>query len=466
MSQFVFESRARLVVAVVVLLTARAAAHDPFPPATPESVGLSAAALAELAAAVEGYVEKELAVGIELLVIKDRRTVLHEAFGWRDVERQRPMERHTICNIRSMTKPVTGAAIQILVDRGLVGLDDSVAKHIPSFDSDRSRAITVRQLLEHRSGLPLTALMRIDQYPDLLTLAEAVGRRGPQFEPDSKFWYSDAGSDVLAAIVEAVTGDKVDAFVERELLQPLGMRDSLYLLDMSDPRAERVSSLYGGRPGAWVRFWAAEPGGRAFYPFAWGSQTLYSTPMDYAKLLAMWMDGGTSGGRRVLSEAAVARTLAPSSPMSTLGSDDPYPTFYDGLRAWYGRMAIVYLDENVDPAGAAEAEPVIIGHSGSDGTSALAWPARDLMVLCFTQSRGGLAVLRLQDEIERLILYPERAASGPLPAHLEPYLGTYVANYGHFRNAEFTVLARGETLAVDVPGQLVFTLRPPDDEGR
>src|SRR5205823_12149417 len=141
-------------------------------------------------------------VGGELLVIKNRKTVLHEVYGNRDREDKRPMERNTIFNIRSMTKPLTGAAVQILIDEGKVGLDDPVAKYLPGFDNDKSRAITIKQLLEHRSGLPLTIITaRIDQFKDLQAQAQAVGEKGPQFKPNEKFWYSDAGSDTAAAVV-------------------------------------------------------------------------------------------------------------------------------------------------------------------------------------------------------------------------------------------------------------------------
>ena len=103
------------------------APEGPFPPAAPESVGLSEAALAELAGIVEGYVADGRIVGAEILVIKNRRTVLHEAYGWKDRDDGIPLEIGTIYNIRSMTKPLTGAAAQCLIDEGLIALDDRVA---------------------------------------------------------------------------------------------------------------------------------------------------------------------------------------------------------------------------------------------------------------------------------------------------------------------------------------------------
>ena len=175
-----------------------------FPAAVPESTGLSTTALEQLADTVAGYLEEGQIVGAELLVIKNRRTVLHKAFGWRDREGAISMTPNTIFNIRSMTKPLTGAAVQMLIDDGRLSLDDPASRYIPGFDNKKSKDITVHQLLTHRSGLPVTILTSINQYKDLQSMANAVGKRGPQFPPESNFWYSDPGTDVLGAIVERI----------------------------------------------------------------------------------------------------------------------------------------------------------------------------------------------------------------------------------------------------------------------
>src|SRR5688500_611140 len=167
-----------------------------FPVATPESQGIPTAAVRRVAGEVEGYVKSGTIVGGELLIIKNRKTILHEAYGDRDRDDKRAMERGTIFNIRSMTKPLTGVAVQMLADEGKLSLDDPVAKYLPGFDNDKSKTITIQQLLQHRSGLPLTILkFKIDEYPDLQAQAKAIGENGPQFKPGEKFWYSDAGSD-------------------------------------------------------------------------------------------------------------------------------------------------------------------------------------------------------------------------------------------------------------------------------
>jgi CubicO group peptidase (beta-lactamase class C family) len=393
--------------AVLVTTVLAAPAETGFPPADPETHGISTASLEALADIIRGYVEQDTIVGAELAVIKDRHLVFHEAFGLRDQEQEVPWTRNTICNIRSMSKCLTGAAAQILIDEGRLGIDDPVAKYLPSFDNDQSRAITVRHLLTHRSGLPLTMMEKMfNEYENLRVIADMAGEQGPDFEPGSDFRYSDTGSDVLGAVIEVASEQSLKSFIEQRLLEPLRMSDTFTYSDPLDPRRDRIATLYGGAQGNWMRFWG--PDDVPFYPYGAGSQSLYSTPLDYAKFLAMWMDGG-------------------------------------GL----------------------DAKPIAFGHNGSDGTWAYAWPDRDLMILYYTQSRGQATGTRLEAEIDRLLLHPgQERAEAEVPPMYVPYLGVYLADFAAFNNEQFTVRVVNGQLAVDIPSQLVFELHDPDEEGR
>jgi len=433
--------------------------QDSFSYVTPESQNMSSESLRELSDIVQSYVDNEQIVGAELMVLKNRYIVLHEVFGWKDKANQVPMEKNTLFNIRSMTKPVTGAAAQILIDRGKLSLNDRVADYLPGFDNELSGDITVQQLITHQAGLPLTILTTADEYDDLWTMANQVGTVGPEFPPGSKFWYSDAGADALGGLVEAVSGQSLESFVTENLLQPLGMNDTFYYTSKSqdDPRRERIASLYIGGIGEWTRFWTPE---EPLYPFAWGSQSLYGTTMDYARFFSLWLDNGVGGNRRILSQESVSRTLEPAAPMTMLGSDMRFPTGFYDLNVYYGQMSVLYTDND-------GGEVIVIGHSGSDGTYAWAWPEHDLIVLYFTQSRGGASGIYLESDIDRLFLHPELEEINALAREkYAPYLGTYVANFVPFRNAEFKVTVQNGQLAVDIPNQFVFELKEPDSEGK
>ena len=429
---------------------------NPFPADAPEEHGISTEALAELTAVIEEWVDHDLIVGGELLVIKNRRTLLHESFGWRDREAETPLGRDTIYNIRSMTKVTTGAAIQILADRGALSLDDPVEKHLAGFDNDKSRAVTIGQLLTHRGGLPLSVYNLFKPPGDLIALADEAGKRGPYFEPEEKFWYSDAGADVLGAVVQQVAGEPLDVFVRREILEPLGMSDSFWIHEGRDP--SRVANLYAGRPGDWLRYWG--PGEESIYKYAWGSQSLFSTTRDYARFLAMYLDGGTVGERRVLSAAAVARTLTPVSVMNGLGSDEPTPTGFRGLVPHYGQMMTLHVRDEEDVAPRVE----ILGHSGSDGTNAWAWPKHDLIILFFTQSRGGPAAILIESWLEARLLPPVSRGDSPEP--FAPYLGVWVPEAKPDESPRFTLFVQNERLTLHMDGDpFSFELDPPDEDG-
>jgi CubicO group peptidase (beta-lactamase class C family) len=429
--------------------------------ASPESQGISGESVRELMEAVQGYFDGGRMVGAELLVIKNRRIILHEVVGWSDREKEIPMKKNTLFNIRSMTKPITGTAIQILIAEGRLSLESRASEYLAGFDNEASGNIIIEQLLTHHSGLPLSIITSTDQYETLIKLANETGKMGPQFEPGSKFWYSDAGTEVLGAIIEIETGTSLDVFVSDEILEPLRMNNSFYYTRGShnDFLRADINPLYVGGIGEWIKIWEPE---EPLYPFPFGSQSIYSTPLDYAHFLAMLLDNGTYMGKQVISREAVNRILTPVSKMSTLGSDMPYPEGFYNLEAYYGQMAIIYLDET------SENQDVrVIGHSGSDGTWAWAWPENDLMILYFTQSRGGNSGIRLESKIDEIFIHPElREMNNKARGKYSEYLGSYTANFGPFRNAEFVVTVQNGGLALDIPNQLIFELKEPDDEGK
>jgi CubicO group peptidase (beta-lactamase class C family) len=420
--------------------------------ASPESQGLENETLIHLQETVQGFVDSEEIVGAELVIIKNKNIILHEAFGWKDKENYTPLEKNTVYNLRSMTKPIIGTAIQQLIDQNQLSLETKISEYIPGFNNEASENITVEQLLTHHSGLPLSTMTSLDDFDTLQSLVNATGVNGPQFTPGTKFWYSDAGSEVLGALIEEVSGMTLDEYVSKEVLIPLGMNSTFYYYNetLNEPRAAQIADLYIGSIGQWVKYWSP---GESFYRFAMGSQGLYGTTLDYARFLTMWLDQGKVGETQFLSTEAIERTLTPFSKMSSLGSDMPFPTGYYKLEANYGQMSIIWTDTD------SETSVKVIGHTGSDGTYAWAWPELDMIVLYFTQSRGSTTGLKLEAKIDELLIHPEiTELNNNARKKYEKYLGGYIANFGPFRNTEITVTVQNGELAVDIPNQLVFNL--------
>ncbi len=369
------------------------AKKKPFPKATPESQGISSGVLSRLSELVTGFVKAEEIVGAELLIIKNKRTVMHDVFGHDDRRGDKVMVKNTIFSIRSMTKPLAGAVAQMLIEDGTLKLTDPVSKYLDSFDNKRSQDVTIEHLLTHRSGFPMksagTLWSNYSSYTNIKQIANYWGKLGPQlFTPGKQYQYADANVDTLGAVIELASGKPTETLMKQRLLEKLSMRDTIALLQEGDPRVERVAGKHAGGRGRWNQYWIWK--GKPYFPFPMFAQGFYSTPVDYARFLSMVMEDGVVNGQRILSKAAIARMLTPVSKTTM-------PTGFAGLESSYGQLMHLY-----DNGG----KVIAFGHSGSDGTYAWAWPAQDLMVLYFTQSRGSITMNRMESVIDSLLARP------------------------------------------------------------
>ncbi len=436
--------------AACLLVLAQRSELPAFQLATPESQGLQPAWLDALGQVVQGYVDEGKIVGAELLVIRNDHAVLHRGFGWRHREEEVPMAPGGVFCLRSMTKAVVGAAVQILIDEERLSAGDPVAKYLPSFDNERSRAITIEQLLTHTSGLPLSSLLGVDlaQLAGERAIADLTGEKGPEFPPGERYHYSDDNADVLGALVEIASGKGLEEFLRERLFDPLGMQETAGVMTLDHPLRERVCSKYAGGPGAWSRYWSPEDA--PLFRFLLASQGLYGSALDYARFLRLWKEKGRAGEMRLLSFRAVRHGLDPRNPMRM-------PTGFAGLAGYYGEMMQLWID----PAAEKGDRLVAFGHGGSDGTYSWVLPALDLMVLYFTQSRNSASGIELEAEIQRLLLDPLLGAKRAPPASYTPEeLEAFTGVYWEEDDGEYSAVLRREgTLFVEFPGQAILELR-------
>jgi CubicO group peptidase (beta-lactamase class C family) len=253
--------------------------------------------------------------GVVVAVVNKDGVLYHEAVGRSSTLRNTPMAKDTIFNIASMTKPITSVAIMMLVDEGKLQLDDEVAKYLPKYknplviskfnDADATyetrpakRPITIRHLLTHTSGIGygfaspmLTRIMQRTKQTELdLPLL---------FDPGES-WAYGASTRVLGDVVEAISGQKIDAFLSSRILQPLGMHDTGYLVPTAKyPRIVAVNAR--GADGKFVE----QPIPATLPATVRGDGGLYSTAADYGSFVRMLLNRGTLGGKRILSESAV-----------------------------------------------------------------------------------------------------------------------------------------------------------------
>ena len=418
---------------------------SPFPASSALAEGVSPDVLAVLGDLVQGFVDDKEIVGAELLVIKNGHSILHEAYGWRDREGQVPMETGSVFCVRSMTKPLIGASILMLVDDRKLKLDDQVAEYLPSFDVEGFRGVTVEHLLTHTSGLPMSLLLgkNLRELDGIQAVADLGAGHELDFEPGSAFSYSDQGTDTLTALIEVVSGMGAVEFVNSRILGPLGMQDSACVMTEDHPLRARGCVKYAGSRGQWSRFWG--PDEPPLFPFFLGSQGLYSTLEDYGRFMDFWLRRGRPVKERLLGSRFVRKALTPG-PHPMKG-----PTGLPELHTAYGRLMQLWMgsDEGSDD------KVVAFGHTGSDGTHAWAFPEQKAMVFYFTQSRGNTTGLRVEEVLGELLLGVPFDANEAAPP-FEQYLGYYMEDD---ENDLYRAIIRdGEDMALEIMGKGIVPL--------
>jgi len=304
--------------------------------------------------------------GAVLMVARHGTIVLHEALGWRHHGYRLPMEKDTLFRMASNTKPVVATAVMILQQDGKLKVGDRAGEHLPSFDTYRSREITIAELLSHTSGLrigPIFYPFGKDEAPTLQGAVAKFGEEGPVETPGKTFSYSNAGFNTLGAIIEKASGLSLEAFLKSRIYDPLGMTDSL---NHEDPaKLARMATVYRGKQVDGTVEWTQGfvPDDPPDFPVVRASGGLISTAMDYGRFLQMFLNGGAYGDARILTPDSIA---AMTTAHADAGKDGAYGY------GWFVAAGGVYW------------------HSGSDGTYAWVDPAHDLFGLVFTQSPGGI----------------------------------------------------------------------------
>jgi len=298
----------------------------------PEKVGLSEQRLDRINTLIDDYVEDQQISGAVTMVARHGKIAHVEARGWMDKEQNRPMRRDAIFRMASMSKPVTGVAILILMEEGRLRLSDPVSKFIPEFSDTQvarlrdgeefnlasrelpdyytvpaSREITVRDLLTHTSGLESGGLgarignrmaPRVTSF-NLADYIPTLGKVPLDFQPGTRWRYSAlAGIEVLGRIVEVASGTTFDRFLEERIFTPLGMQDTAFVVP-PDKRS-RLVTLYERNDDGQLVPRDGNPGWLDTTTLFSGGGGLYSTADDYLRFAQMLANGGELDGQRIL----------------------------------------------------------------------------------------------------------------------------------------------------------------------
>jgi CubicO group peptidase (beta-lactamase class C family) len=308
----------------------------------PEDVGLSSERLQRITQMIQRRIDSGQLAGAVTLVARRGRIVHFEAQGLADLETKKPMAKESIFRIASMTKPITGVAIMMLVEEGKVRLTDPVSKYIPEFRGIKvavplpsrgpaapattpqfytvpaEREIAIRDLLIHTSGLasgPMgnSELAKFSRKPNE-SLAEYIPRLGAtplEFQPGTRWQYSAFGAfDTLARIVEIASGRPFDRFLRERIFDPLEMQDIFF--DPAGDKTPRLATVYQLRDGKLARSeFANRTRNRVNYS---GGGGLMCTAGDYLHFGQMLANGGQLNGKRLLSPRTVDMMASPHVP--------------------------------------------------------------------------------------------------------------------------------------------------------
>ncbi len=377
---------------------------------TPESVGMSSARLARLGDWMRRYVDAGKLPGALTLVARNGAVVFYEVQGWRDVAAAKPVGTDTIFRIYSMTKPVTSVAVMMLYEQGLFQLDDPIGRFLPELAemqvyvsgagdellTEAARTpITIHQLLTHTSGLtygfidetPVTALYKsagVDFSKGDVPLSAIVERLGrvPLVCQPGTAWNYSVSTDVLGRLVEVVSGQSFDRFLQEQILAPLGMVDTAFAVPAD--RLARFAALYRAGEGGGMELSETPAESRfvgAVATFS-GGGGLVSTVGDYFRFTEMLRRKGTFEGVRLLGRKTVEYMTRNHLPgdLAAIGQPTFSETSFAGIG--FGLGFSVMLDP-------AKAE--VVGSPGEYAWGGLAstafWidPVEDLTVIFLTQ---------------------------------------------------------------------------------
>jgi CubicO group peptidase (beta-lactamase class C family) len=311
-----------------LLLTILPLTAASLPETKPEDVGLSRERLQRIHDTIQAHIDSHDISGAVTLVMRKGRIAHLEAHGFMQVEEKKPMAKDAIFRIWSMSKPVTGAAILMLLEEGKLRLNDPVSRFIPQFKDMKvavkdpaqpaqemsslvpaNREITIQDLLTHVSGLgsgPASNAeihkIGAESHKTLAGYIPLLGATPLDFQPGSRWTYSPlAAFDTLGRIVEIASGLTFDQYLRQRLFDQLGMKEIFFRPPEQD--MTRIPDTYHRAGNALQKTGALNDMFAAGYYSGGGG--LKATAEEYAKFGEMLLEGGKVNGKRVLSPKTV-----------------------------------------------------------------------------------------------------------------------------------------------------------------
>lgn len=400
---------------------------------TAGGAGISIEALSRLDQhLLKRYIEPERIAGCLTLIARRGELAHLSTMGMIDRERNKPMAEDTIFRIYSMSKPITSVALMMLFERGLFQLSDPVSRFIPEWANLRvltggrhpdftttaaERPMTVRDLLSHQSGLTYgfmegaleQAYNRNAVYSagvmegrDLQSMINRLAELPLKFSP-GEHWNYGVSTDVCGYLVERISGQRFDEYLQEQVFAPLGMVDTGFQVPVG--KQERFAANYERGPDRRLRL-MDDPGESHYLreqTFFSGGGGLVSTAQDYQRFCQMLLNGGELDGVRILGpktiELMTLNHLPNGDDLSTRALGTFSETVNDGIGFGLGFAVLLDLPRTQNVGSVGE-------YYWGGAASTIFWidPAEELIVIFMTQFMPS-GTFNFRGQIKQL-LYP------------------------------------------------------------
>ena len=353
---------------------------------------------ASLSENLKNFTETGQLPGISAMVLRKGEVIYNEKFGFQNIENQTAVTDKTLFRLASLTKPVTSVGILQLIERGKLNLDDPVEKYLPFFKEtlvfetgkQPKNTMTVRQLLNHTSGISsgfeqnrvgdmFREMTKNTKADNLEAFVREIASIPLSAEPGTKFIYSHS-TDVLALIIEKVSGKRVDEFLKENLFEPVEMSNTDYVV--AEESLEKFATLYvldeeGNLKSNGENSESSYVKGN----FPRGNSGLVSTVEEYVKFATMLLNKGTYKGKQILKketvEALSVNTLTANQMPVAAG-----PMSFAGLGFGLG----VAVSDGTSPLGKT---PGSFGWIGATHTYCFIDPTNEIISIVFSQYGGS-----------------------------------------------------------------------------
>ena len=320
----------RLSFLITLIIFVSACKESPKKEVTAEPNIITSTARVRIDSVLKYFVDTKNIAGVSALIFEEGQEVYYNAFGYADLKKQQLMDRNTIVQIYSMTKPITGTALMTLFEEGKFNLDDPISMYIPEFanmtvytgiDSKGNivteplhREVTIRDVTRHTAGFPnrgdipgLSKLWKesnaMNRENTLTQMAEKMGKVPLWFQPGTQWEYGPS-VDVQALLVERISGVPYVDFVRKNVLDPLEMSETRYFIPEED--RDRFAKLYIRKEeGLLVQDTITYSNYTEHWPLTRGGSGLTSTLDDYMRFAQMLVNEGSYDSVQILKPETV-----------------------------------------------------------------------------------------------------------------------------------------------------------------